>query len=96
MKQYTLTEEADNDLIELWLHISQDDLDVADRLLANFVKKFELLAAQPRMGRLRPEFATHLRSFIEGRYVIFYRLVPDGIEIVRIIHGARDMGTIFH
>lgn len=96
MRQYHLTEEADNDLIELWLHLSQDDLDAADRLLAKFVKKFELLATQPLIGRLRPEFAPNLRSFTEGRYVIFYRLTASGIEIVRIIHSARDMRAIFH
>ena len=96
MKQYHLTEEADNDLIELWLHVSQNDLEAADSLLAKFVRKFELLAKQPLIGRLRPEFAPNLRSFIEGRYVVFYRLAPSGIEIVRIIHSARDMGAIFH
>ncbi|NOT62121.1 MAG: type II toxin-antitoxin system RelE/ParE family toxin [Acidobacteria bacterium] len=96
MKQYKLTEEADDDLIGLWLHLSQTDLEMADRQLTKLIAKFELLSDHPLMGRLRPEFAPDLRSFIEGRYLIFYRLVFDEIEIVRIIHGARDLGAIFH
>jgi len=47
------------------------------------------------MGRLRDELADGLRSFPVGRYVIFYRPIPKGIEIVRVLHGARDLDAIF-
>jgi toxin ParE1/3/4 len=29
------------------------------------------------------------------RYLIFYRPIPDGIEVIRVLHGARDIDTIF-
>lgn len=45
------------------------------------------------MGRLRGELATGLRSFPVGRYVIFYRALSNGIEIVRVLHGARDLSA---
>ena len=38
----------------------------------------------------------NLRSFPFGRYVIFYLALPGGIEIVRVLHGARDLDAIFH
>lgn len=47
------------------------------------------------MGRLRDELTEGLRSFPVGRYVIFYRIVQDGVEIVRVLHGARDLDSIF-
>jgi plasmid stabilization system protein ParE len=28
--------------------------------------------------------------------MIFYQALPDGIEIVRVLHGARDLDATFH
>lgn len=50
----------------------------------------------PSIGRLHDELAENLRSFPVGRYVIFYLPLLDGIEIVRVLHSARDLnGCIF-
>ena len=46
------------------------------------------------MGRVRSELAPELRSFPVGRYVVFYLPCPDGIDIVRVLHGARDIETV--
>ena len=54
-----------------------------------------MLSRQPGIGRTRPELDTNLRSFVVGRYVIFYLPVSSGIEIVRVLHGARDIATLF-
>ena len=54
--------------------------------------KFALLATQPRMGGQRHELLAELRSFPAGRYVNFYLANADGIELVRVLHGARDIG----
>ncbi len=35
-----------------------------------------------------------LRSFTVSPYILFYRPVPDGIRLVRVLHGARDTGTV--
>jgi toxin ParE1/3/4 len=47
------------------------------------------------MGREREELSARLRSFAVGNYVIFYRPAKDGIEVVRILHGARDFPPLF-
>ena len=47
------------------------------------------------MGRLRNEVAPFLRSFPVKNYLIFYRPIDEGIEIVRILHGSQDIETIF-
>ena len=39
--------------------------------------------------------ATGLRSLPLGNYIIFYRPIDDGIEVVRILHGARDLPPLF-
>jgi toxin ParE1/3/4 len=43
----------------------------------------------------REELAASLRSFPFGRYVIYYVPIEDGIDVVRVLHSARDIDTIF-
>ena len=52
---------------------------------------FETLSTQPVMGRERPELADDLRSFPIGRYVVYYQPWPDGVDVVRVLHAARDV-----
>jgi toxin ParE1/3/4 len=63
----------------------------ADAFIDTLDRKFHILAQRPRIGRARDELAEGLRSFPVGRYVIFYLPLPEGIEIVRVLHGARDL-----
>ncbi|NDJ24795.1 type II toxin-antitoxin system RelE/ParE family toxin [Nostoc sp. B(2019)] len=44
---------------------------------------------------LREDIAPQIRSFPVEKYVIFYRLIEGGIEVVRVIYGARDIQDIF-
>jgi toxin ParE1/3/4 len=53
------------------------------------------LSKDPAIGRPRNELAKDLRSFPVGRYVVFYLPSPHGIEIVRVLHSARDIDMIF-
>ena len=84
-----------SDLAEIWTYIADDNAAAADAFAALIDGKFQALASQPDMGRARPELATDLRSFLVGRYVIFYLPLPDGVEIVRVLHGARDIESVF-
>ena len=47
------------------------------------------------MGRSRSELLPGLRSFTFSGYIIFYRLIAEGIEIVRVIKGSRDVEALF-
>ena len=87
---------AKADLAELWDYIADDSEARADEFIETLDRKFRTLAERPNIGRARDELATGLRSFPVGRYVLFYRPIPDGIEIVRVLHGARDVDAIFH
>jgi toxin ParE1/3/4 len=46
------------------------------------------------IGRQRPEIASGIRSFAVMSWVIFYRPHDEFIDIVRIVHGARDVGEL--
>jgi toxin ParE1/3/4 len=82
---------AKADLSEIWEFIADDSDDQADAFIDLIDQKFQLLAQQNGLGRRRDELAEGLRSFSVGRYVIFYLPIPGGVQIVRVLHGARDI-----
>lgn len=47
------------------------------------------------MGIDRPELASNLKSFPVDRYILFYRQIENGVELVRVLHSSRDMNLIF-
>jgi toxin ParE1/3/4 len=71
-------------------YISSDNPAAADRFLAVLTDRFKVLADMPRIGRRRDKFASGVRSISEGNYVILYRVKNDAMEILRVLHGARD------
>jgi toxin ParE1/3/4 len=71
--------------------IAADNPSAAANLIRRFERILDMLTASPDAGRERPDLAPALRSFPVGNYVIFYQPVPEGIEVVRILHGARDI-----
>lgn len=89
------TAQADEDLMDLWVYIAQDNPKAADRLLDEIEDKFGLLSEQPRLGPARPDIAPELRYVPVGRYLILYREIVDGIEVVRVVHGARRLSHLF-
>ncbi|MCC5640042.1 type II toxin-antitoxin system RelE/ParE family toxin [Nostoc sp. CHAB 5844] len=95
MKQLRVTDEARADLIDIWLYISQNNESAADALIDKITGKFDELLANPGIGRERRDIAPLVRSFPVGNYLIFYQLVEEGIEIIRVIHGARNIPNLF-
>ena len=93
MPRVRYTQSAEADLLEFWLTIAEDNLAAADKSLDSIQSTVSLLAAQPEMGRVRPELADGLRSFsTRTPYIIFYVPDEDGwLLIVRVLHHARDI-----
>ena len=86
---------AGADIDETWDYIAEDSMGEADAWVDRLDAKLRLLAAQPLMGRARDELSPGVRSLPFGRYVIFYLPLSDGIEVVRLLHSARDIETLF-
>jgi toxin ParE1/3/4 len=88
------TQLAREDFQRIGDYIAKDNpvaaFNFVDRLQARCI----LLTDRPGIGRKRNEIKLNMRSATEGEYVIFYRALPDGIEIVRVIHSKRDLGKI--
>ena len=82
------------DLAEIWDYIAEDNEARADSFVSSIDQKFQVLANQPALGRARDELVAGLRSFPTGRYVIYYQAMTNGVDIVRVLHGARDVEAV--
>lgn len=95
MSKLRISPRASLDLIEIWSYIADDSVTNADAFIDKLYETMQLLADKPGAGRHREELAPGIQSFPFGRYLIFYRVVGGEIEIVRVLHGARDIENIF-
>ena len=91
---------ANQDLIEQADYIAQDDLEAALRFLEAAEKTFAQLARLPQIGKSRKvksQVFANVRQFpITGfeKHLVFYRPIKGGIEVLRILHSARDLNRI--
>jgi toxin ParE1/3/4 len=95
MSQIQLSPQAGRDLEEIEEYISQDNPDAASQLILAIREKCVILSEQPGIGRNRSDLSPNLRGFPVGNYIIFYRPASQGIEIIRVLHGARDIPELF-
>lgn len=59
--------------------------------LDQVAKRFQWLAENPTIGRMRDDVAEGYRSFPEGKHVIYYLIMDDEIAIIGVPHGAMDV-----
>src|SRR4051812_16771007 len=95
MARIVRSPEARLDIAEIWAYIAEDNPPAADRLLSRIDRAIAFLATQPKSGKSIQELAPDLRFMPTGAYLIFYRPIEDGIEVARILHGARDISADF-
>ena len=81
------------DLTAIWDYIAADNPRAADTLLVRIEATFNMLAETPFAGRNRSELRAELRSLPVGNYLIFYVPTPDGVDVVRVMHGRQDIGA---
>ena len=95
MGRITLTPRARVDIDDIWLHVALDRPAAADRLIDRIVTRLQVLADHPQLGPARPEIAPEARVVVVGAYLALYRVVGAHVEIVRIVHGARELKGLF-
>ncbi|MBB4212691.1 toxin ParE1/3/4 [Rhodothalassium salexigens DSM 2132] len=95
MLQVCFTRAAREDLIAIWTHIAEDNAAAADRVLDRLDEAASHLARNPQMGPARDDIRPGLRYLVSGSYLLLYRITDDGIEIVRAVHGRRDLYGLF-
>ena len=84
-----------HDMDEIWAYIAEDNVVAADGLIDEFYQTTRTLADNPKLGRPREDLSYGLRSLHVGNYVIFYHPHADGVIVIRVLHGARDLPGMF-
>lgn len=86
---------AEEDLKEIWSYVAENNPEAANKLIKEITRRFAVLRDHPQMGREQENLLVNLRSFVVKSYIIFYQPFEGGIEILRVIHGSRDIESIF-
>ena len=95
MQRLTFAPSALADLDGIADHIGENNPDAAGRFVQKVKETCRLIAGRPLMGRARNDLLPELRGFPVGNYLIFYDVTSDGIQVVRIVHGSRDLPVVF-
>ncbi|GJL54767.1 MAG: plasmid stabilization protein [Nitrospirales bacterium] len=83
------------DLDDIWDYIAQDNPQAADHFIDTVEEKCRLLAEFPKLGTTCDSLFPALRFFVIGKYLLFYLPLEAGIEVVRVLHGSRDLESLF-
>ena len=94
MAQVLKTPRAQADLEAILEELESKSTPAAERFAASVDRKCQALGRIPELGRARDEILLGLRSTPVGKYVLFYRLRGEVVEVLRIVHGRRDLGRI--
>ena len=95
MSRVRFTAKAREDLIEIWAYIATHNSEaIADRIYDRISRACRLLEDQPRLGPARPELHPEARVLVIERWLTIYRVLDNGIEIARIVDGARDLSAL--
>jgi toxin ParE1/3/4 len=86
---------AKRDLIDIFVAIAIHNRPAARRIVRRLDHRISLLADYPELGPKHPDIVEELRMLVEGNYLILYRVHPGIVEIVRVLHGARDLSSLF-
>jgi len=94
MGRVDLTVKARTDLQGIWTYIAADSPDAADRLFERIYEKCRMLSDVRQAGRSCEHLGRGVRGFPVGNYMVFYRPTQNGVLVLRVIHGARDISDL--
>lgn len=95
MSRFLISIEASCDLNEIVDYFQTRNLDAGERFVIAFNQKCQYLTQFPNIGKPYPHLRSDLRGISLDNYIIFYQLVEDGIIIVRVVNGYRDLSSLF-
>jgi toxin ParE1/3/4 len=96
MKRYRVSPEARDDLkrISLYIAAQRESPLGAKRLRERFLDTFQRLSQNPFIGQACPEFGETMRIWPDGNYVVLYMPHDNGIDIIQVAHGARNLPAV--
>ena len=94
MARVEKTSRAEADLAQIADFIAADNIDAAVRWADEIDQSLRLLAKNPLLGEDSSRLLLGSRRHTFGRFLIFYRTTADGIIVLRVLHGSRDIDNL--
>jgi plasmid stabilization system protein ParE len=95
MSRFQLTPQALDDIFDIWCYVAQDNPEAADRIEEAVFRACGLLAESPLVGQVRNDLTSlPLRFWVVQpytNYLIVYDPGPKPLQVIRILHGARNL-----
>ncbi|MBD2496390.1 type II toxin-antitoxin system RelE/ParE family toxin [Nostoc sp. FACHB-280] len=95
MNRYVINILASHDLNEIAEYFAQNSLEAGEKFFQEFNRKCQQLVTFPNSGKSYAEIRSDLRGLTLEGYIIFYRVLDDGIEILRVVSGRRNLPSVF-
>ncbi len=95
MSRYLINILASRDLNEIADYFAKTNIEAGEEFFQDFNRKCLQLVAFPSSGRSYVEIRSDLRGLPLKGYVIFYRILEDGVEILRVLSGRRHFPSLF-
>jgi toxin ParE1/3/4 len=95
MTRYLINVLAAQDLNDIADYFATYNVRAGEKFFQSFNQKCQQLVSFPNSGKRYEEIAPNLKGISLSGYIIFYRTIDDGVEILRVISGRRDLPAIF-
>lgn len=91
------TPQAEEDIYAIWHYIAIDQRSPnnADNHIRQLEVTMRTLAGSPLIGTRKDEYTIGILQFPFGNYLIFYFPLNNGIEVIRVLHAARNILDLF-
>jgi antitoxin ParD1/3/4 len=95
VKKFFVTPSAEADMFEIWAYIAKDSVEAADQIEAELLASCRKLASHPELGHRRNDLTERPVHFynVRGTYLIVFDAASEPLQIIRILHGARDAAS---
>lgn len=95
MSRYVINVLASRDLSKIADYFTETNIDAGERFFREFNRKCQQLVAFPNSGKSYDTIRPGLRGISLQGYIVFYRVLEDGIEILRVVSGRRNLPSLF-
>lgn len=95
MLSLEITDRAEADIEDIYLYIARESYQsYAESFASKAFKTFDLLCQNPLMGTERPRSGQGVRFYPVDKANIYYRVVSDRLQVLRVLHSALDSGKL--